>query len=185
MVNPLSDPAKAEIDKDLTGIWYSPADKKSGEGYLAFLPDTGMTDVILAGSLGDLMTFRMFPTIVGERRFMNARFWIPQAYLDNLKVEAPFKPGNYILAEYLFPEKDVLEIWLLTSDMTDKAIDQGILKGTKDNKEGPAGIISSPAEDVLKYVSAHPRTEIFEKLSTFYRMKADVPAKPAAKEQPK
>ena len=182
MVNPLSDPAEARADKDLTGIWYSPGDNENGENYLAFLPDTRMTDVVLAGSLSDLMTFKMFPTVVGERRFMNIRYWIPRNYLVNLNIETPFKPGNYIVAEYLFPTRDVLEIWLLNSDMTDKAIKEGLLKGTEDNVKGPAGIITSPAEDVLKYVSAHPRTEIFEKLATFYRMKSDAPVKPAVRE---
>ena len=134
-VNPLSDPAKAQADPGVAGIWQvvMEANKPPKEvQILHFVPrNDNWSDIVVVvhdGTGTDRVTqgYRMFPTILGKHRFMNV------VSTDNPMGKAPRQPGEYNFLRYELSGRDTLKVWTMNSKWALRTVTDGRLRGTVD-----------------------------------------------------
>ena len=186
--NPLSEPETAVADVRLAGVWYG----KSGEDtiFLHFVAGKGAAmDVVEVDHTkgGDAHTnlYTMFPTLIGNTRYMNVR-------------EKKGTSKNYYLARYQIAPTGALSIWLISEKAVSKAINNDKLAGEITVKDSGANAaerdvtISSSTEKLAAFVKkSDPEILFTEKFGTFKKLTLSVldaapePKAPAKKPKPK
>lgn len=124
-VHPLSDPAQAKADSRLAGLWSIRIENE--DMFLHFIPRSdGWTEIVSVSyrnnrEAGDWTVFRMFPTRIDGRDYMNVRF-IAEA-------EERSKSKRFYLARYQLAQDGALTLWSMGRKPAIAAIKAG-LRGT-------------------------------------------------------
>lgn len=150
-VNPLSDPATAEIDQRLIGVWY-PQDTKDGHGYVHFVEskDKGWLDVVIidykkSGGVG-IETFQMFTTKLGQHYFMN----IIERPLTEEETANEAEKYNLIFYDVL---NGNLSFRFMSDDLVAQSIERGELKGTAVKEKWSKDVtITDTTENLARYI---------------------------------
>jgi len=159
-VNPLSDPATAEIDPRLIGVWY-PQDTEGGRGYVHFVEskDKGWLDVVIidykkSGGVG-IETFQMFTTKLGQRYFMNI---IERPLTEEEKKNEDEK---YHLIFYEFSDGN-LSFRFMTAELVAQSIERGELKGTAVKTKWTKDVtITDTTENLARYLLQSDINKLF------------------------
>lgn len=175
--NPISDPAKATVDKRLLGVW---AGKMSGEKedqYIHFVEaENSITEVVLVShqkKRGPGVSFyKMYPTTIGKNQYMNVKSSVP----DDLKSPEQVKKlesHGYFFTRYRISEKGILKIWIMMDEEVSEAVKNGQLKGKIAKGDGDV-TITDTRENIIKFIEADHKKDIFELIFTFQKFDADI-----------
>lgn len=159
-VNPLSDPAAAEIDQRLIGVWY-PQDPEDGHGYVHFVKsqDKGWLDVVIidykkSGGVG-IETFQMFTTKLGQHYFMN------MIEMPSKEKEKKNEDEKYNLIFYKFLDGSLL-FRFMSDKLVAQSIERGELKGTVNRgKWGTDVTITDATENLARYILQSDISKLF------------------------
>lgn len=150
-VHPLSDPATAEIDQRLIGVWY-PQDTEEGHGYVHFVEskDKGWLDVVIidykkSGGVG-IETLQMFTTKLGQHHFMN----IIDRPLTEVGKKNEDEKYNLIFYEFL---EGNLSFRFMTPELVAQSIERGELKGRMNKEKWTKGVtITDTTDNLARYI---------------------------------
>jgi len=124
-LHPLSDPARAKVDARLVGLWAS--QKDNGDVLLHFIPRSdGWMEIVMVSyrngrTAGRWSVFRMFPSHIDGRDYMNLRFVAEATELATSK--------RFTLIRYRLSRDGALTAWSMSEAATRSAIKAG-LKGS-------------------------------------------------------
>lgn len=157
-VHPLSDPTQAKVDVRLVGLWS--ARKDDGDSFLHFIPRSdGWTDIVMVSyrdgrAAGDWSVFRMFPSRIDGRDYMNVRFVAEAAERAESK--------HFVLARYHLSRDDVLTIWSMSGPAGRSAIEAGLEGSIRKSAFGDDVLIEAKSEDLVEFLRRGNIEELFD-----------------------
>ena len=159
-VHPLSDPAQAKVDVRLAGLWL--ARKDNEDALIHFIPRSdGWTEVVMVSyrngrEAGDWSVFRMFPSRIDGRDYMNVRFIAEAAERANSE--------NFVLARYHLSRDDVLSIWSMSGPAGRSAIEAGLEGSIRKSAFGDDILIEAKSEDLAEFLRGSDIEELFDNM---------------------
>ena len=115
--------------------------------------------------------YKMYPTTIGKNQYMNVRQSVP----DELKTSERGKElelRDYFFVRYRISEKGILKIWIMMDDEVREAVKKGQLKGKIKKGDGDV-LITDTSENIIKFIEADHKKDIFELIFTFKKFNAD------------
>ena len=159
-VHPLSDPAQAKVDVRLVGLWS--ARKDNEDAFLHFIPRSdGWTEIVMVSyrngrEAGDWSIFRMFPSRIDGRDYMNVRFIAETAERAESK--------RFVLARYHLSRDDVLSIWSMSGPAGRSAIEAGLEGSIRKSAFGDDILIEAKSEDLAEFLRGSDIEELFDNM---------------------
>ena len=159
-VHPLSDPAQAKVDVRLAGLWL--ARKDNEDALIHFIPRSdGWTEIVMVSyrngrEAGDWSVFRMFPSRIDGRDYMNVRFIAEAAERANSE--------NFVLARYHLSRDDVLSIWSMSGPAGRSAIEAGLEGSIRKSAFGDDILIEAKSEDLAEFLRGSDIEELFDNM---------------------
>ena len=159
-VHPLSDPAQAKVDVRLVGLWS--ARKDNEDAFLHFIPRSdGWTEIVMVSyrngrEAGDWSVFRMFPSRIDGRDYMNVRFIAETAERAESK--------RFVLARYHLSRDDVLSIWSMSGPAGRSAIEAGLEGSIRKSAFGDDILIEAKSEDLAEFLRGSDIEELFDNM---------------------
>ncbi len=156
--HPISDPAAAEPDKRLTGMWYGgPPNELSDHYFASFLPqDDNSTDIFTISfddDGGEWIRFSMTPSTVGDHTYMNI------LYRDQSDDEDFFE--NYLLCYYFIDDEGRLQIWSFSNEVISEAIENGLPGTVKEGSWVSDIEITASSEELHAFLLAQDPKVLF------------------------
>lgn len=166
-VHPLSDPERAKVDTRLTGLWSAIQDEE--EVFLHFVPRRdGWTEVVAISyrddrSAGDWMVFRMFPSKIDNKNYMNLLFIAEPDKWENSK--------RFLMARYSISPVDVLSVWVMKSKSAARAVEAGLPGRVKKGRYTDDVVITASPAEWQAFMRKVGNEELFSELfGSFKRM---------------
>lgn len=164
---PLSDASQASVDTRLVGLWSS---RFGDEDVFAHvLPrDDGLTDIVSVSyrrgdTAGDWIVFRMFPTHIGGRDYMNLRL-VANADDDDL-------PQRYFLFRYSFSSDGALTVWGVPNEAAAAAIGKGLRGTVNEGQWDDEIVIEASSEELAAYLLTADADDLFDgRIGVFRRV---------------
>ena len=159
-VHPLSDPAQAKVDVRLVGLWS--ARKDNEDAFLHFIPRSdGWTEIVMVSyrngrEAGEWSAFRMFPSRIDGRDYMNVRFIAETAERAESK--------RFVLARYHLSRDDVLSIWSMSGPAGRSAIEAGLEGSIRKSAFGDDILIEAKSEDLAEFLRGSDIEELFDNM---------------------
>lgn len=159
-VHPLSDPAQAKVDVRLVGLWS--ARKDDGDAFLHFITRSdGWTEIVMVSyrngrEAGDWSVFRMFPSRIDGRDYMNVRFIAEAAERANSE--------NFVLARYHLSRDDALSIWSISESAGHTAIKAGLEGSVRKALFGDDILFEAKSEDLAEFLRSSNIEELFDNM---------------------
>ncbi len=175
--SPISDPAKATVDKRLLGVWAGKMIGEKEDQYIHFVEaENSITEVVLVThqkKRGPGVSFyEMYPTVIGKKQYMNVK----SSVHDDLKTPEQVKEmesHGYFFTRYQITKKGILKIWIMMDEEVREAVKKGQLKG-KIARGGEGDVtITDTRENIIKYIEADHKKDIFELIFIFNKVDAD------------
>jgi len=151
--HPLSPVEQARADTRLAGLWSGRLIESELDVLVQFVPrGSGMTDILLIADVSPDNTadagwsaYRMFPSRLGGRDFMNIRL------LSNDGKPAGEEGENYLLCRYRFEADGRLGVWRLSQEAAKSAVENGKLAG--EIREGLTTdvVLTAPGADLADF----------------------------------
>ncbi len=171
--NPLSDPSSATIDKRLLGVWVGKMTDESAVQYVHFVEaEKSITEVVLISHQekrgAGVSSYKMFPTKIGKNQYMSVMPLAPED--ENDPEVGKTQDPHYIFARFDISDKGVLKIWVMMDKEAREAVKKKKLKGkiAKSYVDGDV-LITDTRENIIKFIEADHKTDIFELMFTFKR----------------
>lgn len=166
-VHPLSDPAQAKVDLRLVGLWSARMDDE--DAFLHFIPGSdGWTEIVMVSyrngrEAGAWSAFRMFPSRIDGRDYMNVRFVAEAAERSESKL--------FLLARYQLSQDDALTIWSISGPAGRSAIEAGLEGSVRKSAFGDDILIEAKSEDLAEFMRRSNVEELFgNKIGPFRRI---------------
>ncbi len=156
--SPLSDPNTSKPDKRLAGIWQW----RGENGEVAYFhigqagdkfPDSVLRVVAAkheSGKVEPPEEYLMFPTLLEEKSYMNVVVDPKQVKALNEKGWDPALVETYIFLKYKV-DGDKAAIWLTDSQVKERAIKAGEMKGVVEPRKSP--LFTGSTEEVARFVA--------------------------------
>lgn len=167
-VHPLSDPAQAKVDSRLAGPWSARIDNE--DVFLHFIPRSdGWTEIVSVSyrnnrEAGDWLVFRMFPTRIDSRDYMNVRF-IAEA-------EERSKSKRFYLARYRLGQDGALTLWSMGGKPAIAAIKGGLRGTVKKGSFVDEIIVKANTAELVEYLRRTDVENLFgRKIGVFRRVR--------------
>ncbi len=164
--HPISDPATAEVDQRLAGMWFGgPPNEPSDLYFASFLPQDDNTTDILTLSFeeggGEWIRFSMTPSTVGDHTYMNI------LYRDQSDDDDFFE--NYLLCYYFFDEEGRLQIWSFSNERISEAIENGLPGTVKKGSWVDDIKITASSEELQAFLLSQDPKELFTEPVGIYK----------------
>ena len=161
-VHPVSDPATAEYDPELFGVWHGTFEDDT-EIYLHIGPgEHGLTRAVLiehkenGGGLR-IENYVAFPTRLPKLKVLNVRS------LDDAS-------RGYSIVRYKLEDKDELVFWLTSYPAVREDIKAGKLKGIAESGQFEDTRITASSTELAAYLHGSDRARLFDKPLEFERV---------------
>ncbi len=166
-VHPLSDPAQAKVDVRLVGLWS--ARKDDEDALLHFIPRSdGWTEIVMVSyrngrEAGEWSVFRMFPSRIDGRDYMNVRFIAEAAERAKSK--------RFFLARYQLSQDGALTFWSMSGPAADSAIKAGLKGSVRKGQFGDDILIEAKPAELVEFLRRSDIDELFDnKVGPFRRI---------------
>jgi hypothetical protein len=167
-VHPLADPAQAKADSRLAGLWLTRIDNE--EMFLHFIPRSdGWTEIVSVSYRndhegGEWTVFRMFPSRIDGRDYMNVRF-IAEA-------EERSTSKRFYLARYQLDQDGALTLWSMKRKPAIAAIEGGLPGSVKKGRFVDEIIIKANTAELVEYLRQADVKALFgHKIAVFRRVR--------------
>ena len=157
-IHPLSDPAQAKVDARLVGLWS--ARKDNEDALLHFIPrPDGWTEIVMVSyrndrEAGEWSVFRMFPSRIDGRDYMNVQFIAEAAERSKSK--------RFLLARYHLSQDDALTIWSMSGPSAVFAIKAGLKGSVRKGQFGDDILIEAKPAELAEYLRRSDIEELFD-----------------------
>ncbi len=175
--NPISDPAKATVDKRLLGVWAGKMIGEKEDQYIHFVEaENSITEIVLVTHQKKrgpgVSLYEMYPTVIGKNKYMNVK----RSVHDDFKTPEQVKEmetHGYFFTRYRISKKGILKIWIMMDEEVREAVKKGELKGNI-ARGGEGDItITDTRDNIIKFIEADHKKDIFELIFTFNKVDAD------------
>ncbi len=172
--SPLSEPVASGSDESIKGVWHAIVD--GDDSYLHIIPmKPPMLKLIRVthvkvGGYHNLDELEMFPTIIGDKKFMNLKFLMPK---DEKRKQSVYVP-RYDFVKYELSADSVLSVWCLDREAWKKAIADKRIKGKAWSTTWMSNVhLNDTSKNLLGFLASKDIEKEFELLGKFRRVKVD------------
>lgn len=157
-VHPLSDPALATVDARLTGLWSAHIDDE--DAFLHFIPRSdGWMEIVMVSyrnnrEAGAWSVFRMFPSHLDGRDYMNVRFVAEAVEIATSK--------HFVLTRYHLSQDDALTIWSMTEQSAHAAIRAGLKGSVREGRFGNDILIEGKGPELAAFLHSRDVEKLFD-----------------------
>lgn len=167
-VHPLSDPAQAKVDSRLIGLWSARIDNE--DAILHFVPRSdGWTEIVMVTYRnqredGEWSVFRMFPSRIGGKNYMNVRF------IAEAAERAPSK--RFHLARYRLSQDGALTVWSMSAPAGRSAIKAGLKGSIRKARFGDDIVIEAKPAELAEFLRGTDTEKLFSnRIGPFRRIR--------------
>ena len=159
-VHPLSDPAQAKVDARLVGLWSARMDDE--DAFLHFIPGSdGWTEIVMVSyrngrEAGEWSAFRMFPSRIDGRDYMNVRVVAEAAERSESKL--------FVLARYHLSQDGALTIWSMSGLAGRSAIKAGLEGSVRKSAFGDDILIEAKSAELVEFLRRSDIEELFDNM---------------------
>ncbi len=166
-IHPLADPAQAKADSRLAGLWSIRVDNE--DMFLHFIPRSdGWTEIVSVShsknnESGEWTVFRMFPTRIDGRDYMNVRFIAEAKEISTSK--------RFYLARYQLSQDGALTMWSMKRKPAIAAIKGGLRGSVKKGAFVDEVILKANTAELVEFLHrADVETLFGHKIGVFRRV---------------